>query len=140
MYKIDDILINQLDVWLGTRRKAVVDSLNPLQFCIDCGVDEQQAIYIFALCTQPLIGVLKVKYILECPGCDRVENVFYNPREIPGAFTCLECGSQVTIHEDYIHIWFELIKQPQDMPISEEIIGVAKGVYSLGKQLASVQA
>lgn len=139
MYKIDDTLITQLDAWLGTRRKAVVDFLNPLQFSIDSQIDEQYAIYLFVMCTKPKIEVLKVKYILECPVCDKIQQVYFNPLEIPDKFSCLECGSLVKVHEDYINIWFELIKKPQDVPMSPEIIEATKEVYSLGKQLAFVQ-
>jgi len=137
MYKIDDISISKLDGWLGTRRKAVIDSLNPLQFSVDTGIDEQYSIYIFALSTQIGIAVLKARYVIECPLCDTVYKVVYDLEDIPKCFVCNECGSNLKNHEDYVTIWFELIIEPQEIIISEDVLDVVRTVSPLGKLVAS---
>ncbi|AEG14534.1 hypothetical protein Desku_0935 [Desulfofundulus kuznetsovii DSM 6115] len=116
-YKIDDLLYKKLDVWLGTRRKATRNFLSPLQFSIDSGIDEDTAMLLFAICTQPDINLLKVRYMVECPYCYRKLAIFNNPMEIPEQVYCPEDEADIPVKKDNIVIWFELLSEPQDQPI-----------------------
>jgi hypothetical protein len=138
-HQVDRLVISQLDSWLGTRRKAVWHALNPLQFSIDSGIDEELALYVFALCTEAEFGLLRVKYVLECPVCDRNIKTYYSASDIPQFFTCLECGTHIEkIDEEWISIWFELLKPTTELITNEQHTWI-NGVTGLGKTLAFAQ-
>lgn len=63
-FQFDDQIISQLDSWLMSRRVAVQKYLSPLQFSAHTGVKKDTAVYLFALCVQPAIAILKPRYIL----------------------------------------------------------------------------
>lgn len=112
-YHFDELMISQLDAWLGTRRVAVRKYLSPLQFSFQTGVREDAAIYMFALCVQPDIGLLKARYVVECHACEyRVVEVFESKIDIPQEIYCGECDRSFKVTSDDIVIWFELLEEP----------------------------
>jgi hypothetical protein len=137
-YSIDEILFKKLDCWLGTRRLATRKFLNPLNFSIDTGIDAEVAMYIFALCTQTNINILKVKYVVECRNCNHICGKYYSTGDIPRKISCSDCGISIDVNEDDIKIWFELIQEPEAHPFPTTMKNVIEGVYDLGKQIASV--
>lgn len=133
---VDEVTIAKLDAWLGIRRKAVIDFLNPLQFSIDSGIDEEFCLYLFALTSQNDIGVLRVKYVIECPCCEHVSKTYYKQIDVPRIFECLNCESTGPIRDEYITVWFELVKEAQEQPIRGNM-KLVESIISPGKQLAS---
>lgn len=113
-YKVDDFLIKKLDIWLGTRRKAIRKFLSPLQFSIDTDIQEDVSIDLFFFSTENHVDVLKQRIVVNCPNCDRILGVYENPNDVPTHTTCIECNPEenmpIDIDEDMITIWFELTK------------------------------
>lgn len=112
-YHFDDLMINQLDSWLGTRRVAVRKYLSPIQFSYQTGVREDAAIHMFALCVQPDIALLQARYVVECHACEsRVVEVFESKTDIPQEVYCGECDRTFKVTSDDIVIWFKLLEEP----------------------------
>ena len=110
--KIDMDIIKKLDGWLGTRRKAIWKSLNPLQFSIDSGIDEDLSLYLFILCDN--LKLLKVQYIVHCSLCDANLNKYKSIKDIPEKIFCNECNNYININEEDIIVYFELLIPPTD--------------------------
>lgn len=112
-YRFDDLMIDQLDSWLGTRRIAVRKYLSPIQFSYQTGIREDAAIHMFALCVQPNIALLKPRYLVECKKCEyRIVEVFESAIDVPQKLYCGECDRTFDVSSDDIIIWFQLLEEP----------------------------
>jgi hypothetical protein len=132
-FQIDEFVIQKLDVWLGTRRKAVWKFLNPIQFSLDSDIDEETAIHLFAVCTDQRIHVLQQRYSVECPCCNRELGLFELPAQIPQTIYCVACDEDVKVTEDYITIWFKLIEKPAEQPYKQLAAASIRRGEALGK-------
>lgn len=137
-YRIDDFISNKLDVWLGTRRRAVRKFLSPIQFSLDSEIDEDTAISLFVICTGRDIGLLKQRYSIECPHCNRLMNSFSLPSDIPSEIYCIECDRTYSVTKDMITIWFELIQSPAVQVYQRVAAAAVSASEDPGKILASV--
>lgn len=111
--KVDDFFIKKLDIWLGTRRKAIRKFLSPTGFSIDTGIDEDVSIDLFILSTEDKVNILKQRFVVECPLCNSILGSYDFPNQIPHTIFCAECNKNILVNEDMIVIWFELIQHPQ---------------------------
>lgn len=135
-YQIDEIVYQQLDAWLGTRRAATLKFLNPLQFAVDAGVDSDLAMKVFALCTYSDIGLLRVRYQVECEACKKILATLYNSEEIPNVLECTDC-SHVNKHVMHdISVYFELMQEPQRNFQTERQFPLGKAPCLKGADLA----
>lgn len=116
-YQIDEILIKKLDLWLGTRRKATKKYLSPLQFSIDCDIDEETSMGLFVLCIENAVHLLKQRYTIECR-CGRIIGDYESVIEIPMSYHCIECNREYETTMDMIVIWFELLVDSQAQPLN----------------------
>lgn len=108
---VDDISIQSLDSWLGSRRRFTYESLNPLQFSIDSNVDEELAMLMFSLCVKENIKLLNVRYEVVCPICDTSLYTTYNRNDIQQYYICDDCKNKIE-SIDNVQIWFELLEDP----------------------------
>lgn len=137
-YQIDSFLMNKLDIWLGTRRKAVRKYLSPLQFSLDCEIDEDISISLFSICTMQEISLLDEYYVVECENCNnRILGTFTQVSDIPNEIYCGECDRNIEVTKYNLLIWFKLLKEPQEQPYNEYSRGLIKKVNSLGRTFAS---
>lgn len=134
--KVDDFFIKKLDIWFGTRRKAIKRFLSPLSFSQDTGIDEDISIDLFILSTEKNVKLLKQRYVIECPSCNSLLGSYDFPNEIPDSIFCSECNSNVSITEDMVIIWFELLMNP--LPPKEPTSVVGGGVSGKGPGLRPV--
>jgi hypothetical protein len=132
-FQVDEFLIKKLDVWLGTRRKAVRKFLSPLQFSLDTNIDEDVSMDLFLYCTEKDLKILKQRFVVTCPVCDRILGVYTLPTDIPEEIFCAECNHTIKITEDMITIWFELLVTPQHLPKDSDTKSVVVRNDGLGK-------
>lgn len=115
-YQINEVLYNKLDAWLGTRRQSTKNFLSPMQFSIDSGIVEEDALNLFALCTQPDINLLAIRCMVECPVCDHRLGTYIIHDEVPETFHCIECETDTKYSNTEISFWFSLLKEPIAQP------------------------
>ena len=132
----EELIVNKLDDWLGTRRVAIRKFLNPLQFSIDTDIDSEKALSAFAVCTNNDIGLLQAKYRVECPQCDQPVRTCYAPKEIPMFIKCKNCDRQYRVDENCITIWFELLKPPQSPAYHHYAADFEQEISNRGKLVA----
>lgn len=125
--------IEMLDWWLGTRRQNTLNSLNPLQFSLDCEIDVQHSLKLFSHCVfDTEIKLLSRKYIVYCPSCSH--KVFKSDNLISEMdYLCNNCGTKITANvlPDYTELTFELLKAAQ--PIESNYPDVPPTGVSMGK-------
>jgi len=137
-YQIDNYLSSKLDVWLGTRRRAVKYFLSPLQFSLDCGIDEDTSISLFVICTMQDIRLLKEIYVVECESCNnRILGTFSQPSDIPDELYCGECDMSIKVTKNNLVIWFKLLSEPQEQPYNDYASDLERTRNPVGKTLAS---
>lgn len=132
-HRIDSFIVQKLDSWLGTRRQAVRKFLNPIQFSIDTDIDEDFSILLFANCTNPNIGVLMQRYVVECSCCNRLIGVYSSPSLVPHNAYCIECNENIHISFNDITIWFELVKIPERLPEQLDMVNLPPAGDASGK-------
>lgn len=115
-YRINEVLFNKLDAWLGTRRQATKKFLNPYQFSIDSGINEEDALNLFALCTQSEIDLLAMRCMVECPICGHRLGTYGIKDKVPESFCCEECTSVLKESDTEKSFWFSLLKEPEIQP------------------------
>lgn len=118
-----DILL--LDRWLGSRPKNTWKYLNPLQFALDCSINEELATNLFVSCTiDENIDLFEVRLLIKCPNCENVV-----AKEIGLLISgleediCAECFEELDweILKDETEVYFSLKKQPA-YPFRDKII------------------
>lgn len=133
-YRIDEAVYRKFDSWLAIRRESTRKFLNPLQFAIDTGLDTELALYVFALSTKPEIGILRVRYSVECASCNRKLGAYYLYQEVPLETNCLECGCSNKSPNKDVVVWFELLQKPEKNLINSKMKQVIHDVVDpLGK-------
>ncbi|MFD2663353.1 hypothetical protein [Paenibacillus thailandensis] len=135
-FQIDEFLYNKLDIWLGTRRKAVRNFLSPIQFSLDCEIDQETSISLFVICTEKDINLLKQRYVVECPCCQRLLGEYLAPADIPFIIDCPECGKNIKVNRDMIVIWFKLTQEPLTQPYQINIDMSLMVRESVGKDIS----
>lgn len=130
--RIDQMIVDQLDSWLGIRRRATWKTLDPLQFSIDSGIDEDLALYLFVLCAK--INLLKIQYVISCPFCENNLQVYNFSTDIPKEITCEECNLKQIIDEENIIVYFELLIPPEPFHYPSEIVDKMREVGFAGKK------
>lgn len=130
-HNIDSFLIQKIDIWLATRRFATYNYLSPLQFSLDFGINQEIAIKLFLLCTLPEINLLRERYVVRTPCCERNIVSVYGQEQIPQKMRCEEHGMEKEVNIDDIVIWFELLSEPATQPLKDIHI-TSRGI--LGKE------
>ena len=112
--KFPEQSIALFDWWLGTRRQNNLKSLNPLQFSLDCNINIEHSLQLFAYSVfDQKINLLKQKFKLFCPACEhKVEP--YDQQNAKG-YTCQNCSAKISIDllPDYTELTFELLRSPE---------------------------
>ncbi|MGG0188246.1 hypothetical protein [Bacillus rhizoplanae] len=110
--KFPEQSVEMLDWWLGTRRQNTLNSLNPLQFSLDCEIDIQHALKLFSHCVfDSEIELLRRKYTVYCPNCSH--KVFKSDdRIVAENLICPNCCTKIVanILPDSTELTFELLK------------------------------
>lgn len=114
--KVNPRDIELLDWWVGTRKKNTWKYLNPLQYSLDCGINHETAISLFALCTlEEDISLFQVRSVTRCPNCKEVVAKEYDsvcPTNFPSL--CEECG-EILLEEELkneTEVYFSLQVDP----------------------------
>lgn len=113
---LNEKLIEQFDFWLASRRDSVKNYLSPYSFSRFSDVNTELSMDLFYLSTTEEVKVLKVRYDVFL----RSENIniasFYNYDDIPVSIENPETHEEISITENDILIYFELMSEPTKVP------------------------
>lgn len=132
-YHVDEGVLKKFDSWLSSRRSATRKHLNPLQFAIDYDIEDEISIDLFAKCTSQEIGLLKVRYVVQCSVCQKILRASNDLPSEKDEFQCPDCFNENKFFYDDILIYFELLQEPAFVEDDTFIDGKKTMVSIVGK-------
>jgi predicted RNA-binding Zn-ribbon protein involved in translation (DUF1610 family) len=100
-----------------------------LQFCLDCNIDVEHALKLFAYCVyDDNIKILRQKFAVYCPSCGSRIKIFYdniNKR----TYSCNNCGYNLSedLLDDSTVVTYVLMKDPVQSNAPLPPMGVGQG-------------
>lgn len=125
-YCLDRDLINKFDTWLGIRRPAVRNYLNPNQFSLDTDIDENLAFDLFELSTDEEFNILSMRFVIFLDDSLDLQKTYNKVAEIPNF---IEFNDEtIEINDSMVKIIFSLKKTPAHPPVLTDLKGGKSGV------------
>lgn len=110
-------LLDDLELWLATRRTAIKDFINPVSFSDSHDLNIETVLDMFYIFASPEIGILRERYDIFIKQDNKFVTSYYNDSEIPDVITHPETRQKYKLNKDEdIRLYFELIKEPDLKP------------------------
>lgn len=135
-YCLNDDLVNKFDTWLGIRRPAVRNYLNPNQFALDTDIDENLAFDLFEVSTDEEFKLLSIRFVISLDDKFNSIESYKTIDEIPQTLNYDDQLIQVT--DSMVKIWFSLEKQPDHPPTLSDVKGGKSGVVHGNNELPNL--
>ncbi len=112
-----DKIVDDLDLWLATRRDAVKDNINPSHFSEYADIDLDLVLELFFLCSMPKINILQERYDVLIYQENILIDSYYDENDIPTSVINPNTEKEYILNStEDIRLYFELIQEPTTKP------------------------